>query len=354
VHVEISLEAAVLGWLATRRESGPSDRPGPPLIEVLAADLGLDPNPATLDALATILATLEHEERIVLDGPVASARDLAPLDLVGDVRSNARPAPARPAPRITTYSEVASAPRHVQLNWALRALRDQTELGTGFGELDFRHTIAELGLNPKDVRHALETMRLLRRTAGAGPDGQETWWVDQHAIVTEAAVAELERPPMTEEESVPLENVASENPAARPPAPVRPLLGDLGPVVDSLVRLEPRLVDLIHQLVAAAESLHTMARSQAHLLHEQTQEIEALREDRQQLRRDASDLRQEIWTLKRSGTRSPAAEELAGEAAKLRAADRRFAGTATEIADKVRRVNRGLGEIATEGDDAPG
>ena len=345
VQVETSLEAAVLGWLATRAESGPGIRPGAPLVEVLAADLGLDANPGTLDALAATLARLERQERILLDAPVAAAQDLAPLDLAGGTVADPGAAEEGTSPRISTYTQLATAARHVQLNWALRALRAQTDPGTGVGELDFRGTVADLELNPKDVRHALETLGLLRRAAGAGAGSPELWWVDADATVTAEAVQELERPVMTQPEVRP-----AQIPVPLPPVPTRPLLADLGPVVDSLVRLEPRLVDLIHELVEAAESLHTMAGTQAHLLREQTQEIESLRQDRERLTRDASGLRQEIWTMKRAGTRSPEAEELTAEAAKLRGAERRFAGTASEITDKVRRVNRGLDE-AGEGED---
>lgn len=342
VRVATTLEAAVLGWAATRAATG--ERTGRPLVEVLAADLGLDPDPATLDAVAATLVALERAERIVLDGPVATAKELAPLDL-----ASADTGPGEPAATtsIASYSQLDSAPRHVQLNWALRALRAATDPGTGLGEFDFRFIVAELDLNPKDVRHALESLGLLRRPSGAGP---ETWWVDPQGSVTAAGLASTERsavtpPPESPPEAARVEAVA--------PAAGRSLIADLAPVVESLTRLEPRLAELIHQMVAAAESLHTMAGTQAHLLREQTQEIEALRQDRERMLRDASALRQEIWTMKHRGTRNPEAEELTAEAAKLRAAERRFAGTGSEITDKVRRVNRGLDEVGeiAEGED---
>ncbi len=342
VRVETTLQAAVLGWAATRSSRPPGDRPGRPLVEVLAADLGLDPDPQTLDALAATLAALERAERILLDGPVGTARELAPLDLSAESDAPA----VEPAARITAYSQLDTAARHVQLNWALRALRARTDPDTGLGELDFRATVANLDLNPKDVRHALETLGLLRRPGGTGP---ETWWVDPEAHVTADQLAEAERAAMTPPEPPP-ESPRVE--AAAPPVAGRALLADLAPVVESLTRLEPRLVELIHQLIEAAESLQTMAATQAHQLREQTQEIEALRQDRERILRDASNLRQEMWTLKHRPTRNPEAEELTAEAAKLRAAERRFAGTASEITDKVRRVNRGLDEVGEiEGQD---
>lgn len=334
VRVETTLQAAVLGWAATRSSRAPGDRPGQPLVEVLAADLGLDPDPPTLDALAATLAALERAERILLDGPVGTALELAPLDLAAE-----SDAPAVPAAPISAYSQLDTAARHVQLNWALRGLRAQTDPDTGLGELDFRATVADLDLNPKDVRHALETLGLLRRSDGTGP---ETWWVDPQANVTAGQLAEAERAAVTPPEPPP-ESPRVE--AAAPPVAGRALLADLAPVVESLTRLEPRLVELIHQLVEAAESLHAMAGTQAHQLREQTQEIEALRQDRERILRDASNLRQEMWTLKHRPTRNPEAEELSAEAGRLRAAERRFAGTASEITDKVRRVNRGLDEV---------
>lgn len=344
MHVDTSLEAAVLGWVATRSPRRANDRPGVPLIEVLAADLGLDPDPATLDALAATLTSLEAQERVVLDGPVETAADLAPLDL----SAAAAPEPAGPSdgrpPHITTYSQLDEAARHVQLNWALRALRDQTDPATGVGTLDLRQTVTELGLNPKDVRHDLEGLGLLRKASGGEAIG-ESWWVDPEQTVTVAALEEAERSDLPEADAVPAEITPD-------PAPVqaRPLPADLGPLMESLARLEPRLVELVSQLVEAAESLHAMAGSQAHLLRELTSEIEALRKERDRMLRDASSLRQEIWTLKRTSTRNEGAEELTAEAARLRAAERRFAGTAGEVTDKVRRVQRSLEEVV-DGED---
>lgn len=343
MQVETSIEAAVLGWAATRAEGGTRGRAGLSLIEVLAADLGLDPNPATLDELAATLAALERQERIVLDGPVAVATDLAPLDLAGAAPRDSGSSEAILSPRIAAYSLLAEAPWHVQLNWVLRALRDQTDPLTGIGGLDFRQTIAELELNPKDVRHALETLGLLHKAAGDGATGAESWWVDPEATVTAEALLELQEMERAMEQ--PDSPPPSEPPAVTP----RALPADLGPLMDSLAKLEPRLVELLHQMVEAAESLHAMAGTQAQLLGDQTQEIEALRHDRERLLRDASDLRQEMWTLKRSSTRGEAAESLTAEAAKLRAAEHRFASTASEVTDKVRRVQRGLDELsATE------
>ncbi|MEP6464142.1 MAG: hypothetical protein ABJC62_12165 [Frankiaceae bacterium] len=348
MQVDTSLEAAVVGWVATRSADGGLGEPkGQPLVEVLAEDLGLDANPATLDALAATLLGLERDERIVLDGPVATATDLAPLDLAtggGPSVGVDRPAPSA---RIATYSKLSSAPRHVQLNWALRALRAGTDPG-GSGEFDFRSTIAALELNPKDVRHPLEALGHLRKEAGAS--GAEAWWVDPGATVTAADLDELGRqeripPPPPEPPDPP---PAESGPSA--PAGSRALLADLGPVVESLTKLEPRLVDLIHQLVEAAESMHGMAGTQAQLLREQVSEIEALRQDRERLVRDAANLRQEMWNLKHRNARSPEAEELSAEASRLRAAERRFAGTASEVTDKVRRVNRGLDEAAGSAD----
>ena len=74
MQVEASLEAAVLGWVATHHQGGAAQRPGRPLVEVLAHELGLEPNPDTLDRLAAALATLEREERIVLDAAVPTDR----------------------------------------------------------------------------------------------------------------------------------------------------------------------------------------------------------------------------------------------------------------------------------------
>lgn len=345
VQVETTVEAAVLGWVATRSESGTGERHGQPLIEILAEDLGLDPDPATLDELAATLLALERDERIVLDGPVETAADLAPLDLAG---GGAAPttSQSRPLPSIDAYSKLAAAPQHVQLNWALRALRARTDPQTATGEFDFRSTVTDLELNPKDVRHDLEMLGCIRKPSGASTLGTETWWVDPDATVT-AADLETARQAMTAPPTPPA-TAAPVDSGTPGHAGNRGLLADLGPVMESLSKLEPRLVDLIHQLVEAAESMQTMAGTQAQLLREQVSEIESLRQDRERLVRDAAALRQEMWNLKHRNARSPEAEELSAEASRLRAAERRFAGTASEVTDKVRRVNRGLDDAAAE------
>jgi hypothetical protein len=335
VYVEASLEAAILGWVATHPQGG-GERSGRPLVEVLAHELGLEPNPDTLDRLAAALAKLEREERIVLDAAVPAAVDVAPLDLLGTADRGEDPAGAAPAPRIEAYSELERAPWHVQLNWALRTLRDQTDPRTGEGEVELRHAVARLGLNPKDVRHALEILGVLRRVRRASEQGPEVWWVDPKATVSKAALEELQPAP-------PPQPVASQR---RSPVPARSALADLAPIVDALTRLEPRLGQLINELVDAAESLRGMALSQSQLLREQTQEINALRQECDRLFREVADLRQDNWSLRRSSSRSPAADELSAEAASLGAAERRFARTGTEIDDKLRRVTRTMQEVS--------
>ena len=343
MQVEAPLEAAVLGWVATHRQGGAGQRPGRPVVEVLAHELGLEPNPDTLDRLAAALAALEREERIVLDAAASTAVEVAPLDLGNPPTDREEPAGAAPPPRIETYSELSSAPWHVQLNWALRALRDQTDPQTGEGKVELRATVARLGLNPRDVRHALESLGLLRRVRRTCGQESEVWWVDPHATVTEAALAELHQPAPP-----PPPPVA---PPRRSPTPAGSARTDLAPIVDALTRLEPRLARSISELVDAAESLRRMALSQSQLLREQTQDIAALRRECDRLFREVADLRQDNWSLRRTSSRSPAADELSAEAASLGAAERRFARTAAEIDDKLRRVTRTLRETGTQPDE---
>src|SRR5512134_480254 len=113
MQVEASLEAAILGWVATHRQDG-GERSGAPLVEVLAHELALEPNPDILDQVAAALAKLEWEERIVLDGPVPVAMEMAPLDLPEPARGEADRVEGAPAPRIASYSGLATAPSHVQ------------------------------------------------------------------------------------------------------------------------------------------------------------------------------------------------------------------------------------------------
>lgn len=337
MQVEASLEAAVLGWVATHPQGGS----GRPLVEVLAHELGLDPNPDTLDGLAAVLVALERDERIVLDGPVDAAVEVAPLDLTrsGDAIGTVA---AEGPPRIAAYSEVASAARHVQLNWALRALRDRTDPATGQGELDLRQVVGPLGLNPKDVRHDLESLGLLRRLRRAAGQEPEVWWVDRNSAVTPAALDELEQP------APPPAPAASPRPRA---APARAAPSDLAPIVDSLSRLEPRLGQSITQLLEAAESLRAMAVSQSQLLREQTQELATLRQECDRLLREVADLRRDNWSLRRGSARSRAADELSAEAANFGAAERRVARTGAEIDDKLRRVTRALQDADSVPDD---
>jgi hypothetical protein len=56
--------------------------------------------------------------------------------------------------------------------------------------------------------------------------------------------------------------------------------------------------------------------------------------------------------LRRSSGRGPAADDLSAEAARLGAAERRFARTGTEIDDKLHRVTRTLHEASDQPDDA--
>lgn len=342
MQVEASLEAAILGWVATHRQDG-GERSGAPLVEVLAHELALEPNPDILDQVAAALAKLEWEERIVLDGPVPVAMEVAPLDLPEPARGEADRVEGAPAPRIASYSGLATAPWHVQLNWASRALREQTDPRTGEGSLQLRETVAGLGLNPKDVRHALERLGLLRRVGRAAEQEPEVWWVDPNGTVTEAALDELHEPAP---QSQP---VAPQRPSSAPAGSART---DLGPIVDALTRLEPRLAQLVNELVDAAESLRGMALAQSQLLREQTQEIGALRRECDRLFREVADLRQDNWSLRRTSSRSPAADELSREAASLGAAERRFARTGAEIDDKLRRVTRALREAGTQSGDA--
>jgi hypothetical protein len=268
--------------------------------------------------------------------------DVAPVDLAraGDAAgAGAAGAP----PRIAAYSEVASAPRHVQLNWALRALRDQTDPATGQGEVDLRQVIGGLGLTPKDVRHDLESLGLLRRVRRAAGQEPEVWWVDRNTTVTPAALDELEQP------APPPTPAASPRPRG---APARTAPSDLAPIVDSLSRLEPRFGQSVAQLLDAAESLRAMAVSQSQLLREQTQELATLRQECDRLLREVAELRRDNWTLRRGSARSPAAEELSAEAGSFAAAERRVARTGAEIDDKLRRVTRALQDADTLPDDA--
>ena len=332
MELDASLEAGILGWVATHPEGVAGRGQGRPLIEVLAAELGLEPNPDTLDRLADALATLEREERIVLDGPVVEAHEVAPLDLARPRPDTGEPTVTGARPRVERYTGLADAPWHVQLNWVLRWLAAQTDPSSGEGEIDLRAAVTELGLNPKDVRHDLEALGLLHRI-GSGGQGAQVWWVDADATVTAAAVAKLRAPaPVASTE-------APHPPTARP---ARPQLPDLGPIVDSLTRLEPRLSQLIKELVDAAESLSRMALSQSQLLREMTQEIDALRQDRETLMREVAELRRGSWTARTGGGRVPAAEDLSAEAAALRTAQAKLSGAGTEISDKMRRVGRNL------------
>jgi hypothetical protein len=339
VELDASLEAGILGWVATHPEGAAGRGQGRPLIEVLASELGLEPNPDTLDRLADALATLEREERIVLDGPVGEAREVAPLDLARPRADTGEPTATGARPRVERYTGLADAPWHVQLNWVIRRLAAQTDPSSGEGELDLRTAVAELGLNPKDVRHDLEALGLLHRV-GSGGQGPQVWWVDADATVTAAAVAGLRAP-------APVPTEAPQPQAARP---ARSHLPDLGPIADSLTRLEPRLSQLIKELVDAAESLNRMALSQSQLLREMTQEIEALRQDRETLMREVAELRRGSWTARTGAARVPAAEELSAEAAALRTAQAKLSGASTEISDKMRRVGRNLRDAQADED----
>ena len=334
MELDASMEAGILGWVATHPEGTAGLGHGRPLIEVLADELGLEPNPDTLDRLADALATLEREERIVLDAAVDEAREVAPLDLARPRPAGAEPAGTTPRPRVERYSDLAGAPWHVQLNWAIRRLAEQTDPGSGLGEIDLRHAVTDLGLNPKDVRHDLEGLGLLRRVGPTG-QGPQVWWVDGDATVTATAVAKLRAP-------TPAPAPETPQPAAQRPA--RTQMPDLGPIVDSLTRLEPRLGQLIKELVDAAEGLNRMALSQGQLLREMTQEIEALRQDRETLMREVAELRRDNWTA-RASSRVPAAEELSAQAATLRTAQSKLSGAGTEISDKMRRVSRNLRDV---------
>lgn len=341
MNVEASLEAAILGWVATHPERRAGPERARPLVEVLADEFGLEPNPETLDELAWTLARLEAQERIVLDAPVVDAVDVAPLDLQSP-RTGGQ-TPGLPPPRVSAYGGLATAPFHVQLNWVLRVLRDRADPETGRAELDFRRTVQQLGLNPKDVRHALEDLRVVRHVGkGPGPDA-ETWWVDGTTRVTAAMLRDLRQPASPPAPPPAVTPERPTQPAALPP------LADLTPLVDSLGRLEARFEPLIQQLVQAAESVHSMALSQAALLREQSQQIETLQEERARLLREAGELRRDNWLLK-SGS-SPAADELSEQAGRLQAAERRAASTGAEIDDKLRRVTRTLRET---GEHQPG
>lgn len=338
MQVEAPLEAAILGWVATHRQRGGDERPRRPLVEVLAHDLGLEPNPDVLDGLAAALGKLERQERIVLDAAVPEATDVAPLDLDGGPDGGDESRAAAPPPRIESYSGLSTAPWQVQLNWALRALRGQTDPLTGEGEVELRDSVARLGLNPKDVRHALEGLGLLRRAGRPSAQGPEVWWVDQHGVVTEAALDQLRQPAPAPPVAPQASPVAPE--PAPQPGPARSAT-DLAPIVDALTRLEPRFGQLVNELVDAAESVRRMAVSQSQLLREQTQQISVLRQECDRLFREVADLRQTNRTLRRS-SRAPEADDLADEAASLGAAERRFARTGAEIDDKLRRVGRAL------------
>ncbi|MGZ4617924.1 MAG: hypothetical protein ACXV3F_04225 [Frankiaceae bacterium] len=340
MELEASMEAGILGWVATHPEGAAGRGQGRPLIEVLAAELGLEPNPETLDQLASALATLEREERIVLDGPVVEAREVAPLDLARPRPDAGEPTVAGARPQVQRYTGLADAPWHVQLNWAIRQLAAQADPASGEGEIDLRTTVTELGLNPKDVRHDLEALGLLHRV-GSGGQGPQVWWVDADATVTAAAVGKLRAPAPAPSTGAP------QPPAARP---ARTHLPDLGPVLDSLTRLEPRLSQLIKELVDAAESLNRMALSQSQLLREMTQEIEALRQDRDTLMREVAELRRGNWTARTGAGRVPAAEGLSAEAAALRTAQAKLSGAGTEISDKMRRAGRSLRDVQADED----
>lgn len=168
------------------------------------------------------------------------------------------------------------------------------------------------------------------------------WWVDPNAMITEAS---LEEPRAPAPQPQP---VAPQRPSPRPVGSART---DLAPLVEALTRLEPRLGQLVNELVDAAESLRRMALAQSHLLQEQTQEIDALRRECDRLFREVADLRQDNWSLRRSSSRSPAADELAAEAASLGAVKRRVARTGAEIDDKLRRVTRALRKAGNPPDD---
>ena len=335
MELDASMEAGILGWVATHPEGAAGLGHGRPLIEVLADELGLEPNPDTLDRLADAFA----------DSRAGGTHRPGRRGRRGARGRPARPCPPTPGRRVRRpcHPAAAGAALHRPCRCALaRAAElgdpaarraDRPRLRTGRDRPS--HTVTELGLNPKDVRHDLEALGLLRRVGPTGRARRCGGWTP--------TPPSRRRPWRSCGRPLPRRPRRPRNPGCT--APARTQMPDLGPIVDSLTRLEPRLSQLIKELVDAAESLNRMALSQGQLLREMTQEIEALRQDRETLMREVAELRRGNWTARTS----PAASlrQRSCQRKPRRCGRRRPSspGPGTEISDKMRRVGRSLRDV---------